>query len=637
MTSMNLKLVGGTVDLDDLTIILRRGKKDEKTIPLSQLRSIRVMPARGLGLGFMEFRILGDDRPICVGSFDAVGSDVAIALGTADSQSIVALLDVVGRAGIAWYEVTSDSSVAEQAQGEAAGLLRPKSDGLARRATEAPGQPTQTSSPARAATQPTDVVADVPPGWYPDATNGTLVRWWDGQQWTAHTAPTQPSTPMPQAPATPKPASKPVPLLGRRERVIELEEALEQLGGMTYLQVQAATRDAQAQAAQAVRQADADIATARNTVAQLQSQIAALQFQLVDVRNTYNLQEVGLYDFEHPAESSAKLANELAVIRQQIKDCVRDKRATSATWTFTFNNSAAQGRKFVGDMSKMMLQAYNAEAENCVKSVRAGNLETARARLSRVVDQVARNGQMINLRITADYHRLRLRELELAARQLAAVEAEKEKAREERQQLREQRQAEQELRAERERLEKERQHYLNAMAALQARGDDTAVADMQAKLADVDKAIAEVDYRQANARAGYVYVISNIGAFGPDVVKIGMTRRLEPMDRVIELGDASVPFPYDVHVLLFADDAVSLETMLHHTFEAQRVNRVNRRREFFRTTPAQVLQALESNNVPIVEFHLEPEAEQWRLSGAMAAVPAEFADSKPASHLEDDD
>jgi len=367
--------------------------------------------------------------------------------------------------------------------------------------------------------------------------------------------------------------------------------------------------------------------------------LADIRAQVIDVRNTFNLQEVSLFDFEHPAESSALLKNDLDVVRQQIKSVLRSGQATSATSNFTFNNSVVQGRKFVNDMSKMMLLAYNAEAENCVKSVRAGNLDTARARLSRVVDQVARNGKMINLQITYQYHHLRLKELELAARQLSAIQKEKEAERAERERLREEKKVTAELRAERERLEDERQHYAKTLEALRARGDDTGAAEMEAKLSDVAKAIESVDYRQANIRAGYVYVVSNVGAFGPDVVKIGMSRRLDPMERIHELGGASVPFPYDVHAMFFADDAVAIETMLHHVFSDVRVNKVNLRREFFRATPAQVLAALEQNNVQLVEYSVEPTAEQWRLSGsgdAGMAMPLSQVETDFEEELDED-
>lgn len=125
-----------------------------------------------------------------------------------------------------------------------------------------------------------------------------------------------------------------------------------------------------------------------------------------------------------------------------------------------------------------------------------------------------------------------------------------------------------------------------------------------------------------------MYVISNLGAFGEGVVKIGMTRRLEPMDRIRELGDASVPFTFDVHALFFSDDAVSIEAMLHREFAQQRINKVNPRREFFRVRPEQVLNALTQHKVSVLEFTTHAAADDFRMSwpsGYPSAIEAETA------------
>lgn len=374
---------------------------------------------------------------------------------------------------------------------------------------------------------------------------------------------------------------------------------------------------------------DAKRAEAANSLAAVLTQIAAeqvqlgqLQRQVIDLRHAQELQEFGLYDFEHPAESSVSLSTELESIRSQIKRMVQRGGATFATSNFTFNNSTAKGNKFVKDMSGILLRAYNAEAENCIKSVRAGNLQTAQARLSKVREQIAKQGAMISLEITDSYHRLRLQELEIASRHLQAVQREKELERERRAELAEARKAEAELRKERERLDKEKSHYLATLAALEAAGDIEGAERMRVRLGEVEKAIVDVDYRSANIRAGYVYVISNIGAFGEHMVKIGMTRRLEPMDRVNELGDASVPFRFDVHALFFADDAIGIEGMLHNKFAEHRVNKVNLRREFFRVTPGEVLEALRESAIEVLEFTEEAVAPEFRLSGAVATAPA---------------
>ena len=131
------------------------------------------------------------------------------------------------------------------------------------------------------------------------------------------------------------------------------------------------------------------------------------------------------------------------------------------------------------------------------------------------------------------------------------------------------------------------------------------------RLQDIDHAIEQNDFRTSNIRAGYVYVISNTGALGSNMVKIGMTRRLEPMDRVRELGDASVPFPFDVHAMFFSEDAVTLESELHQAFATHRVNRVNERREFFFATPAEVREVLAEKVGNLLEFADEPEATQY--------------------------
>ena len=175
------------------------------------------------------------------------------------------------------------------------------------------------------------------------------------------------------------------------------------------------------------------------------------------------------------------------------------------------------------------------------------------------------------------------------------------------------------MEAERKRLEKEKSHYENAIAKLRESGRDDEIADLENKRVEINKGIDNVDYRHGNIRAGYVYVISNIGSFGERMVKIGMTRRLDPMDRVRELGDASVPFNFDVHALHFSDDAVGIETALHQRFAQAKVNRINNRREFFYVTPAEVKQALLEIGGNVLEYRDDAEAEQFRLSQAIIA------------------
>ncbi|WP_241999451.1 MULTISPECIES: DUF4041 domain-containing protein [Kribbella] len=332
---------------------------------------------------------------------------------------------------------------------------------------------------------------------------------------------------------------------------------------------------------------------------------------MIELNDQRVLQDVGIYRYHHPLEDAAAYKDRLREIEGQVDELVKAGRAVLAADMFTFDGSLAKGRKMVADLGKLMLRAYNAEADNCVRSLRAGNVSTAKKRLESAVKAIEKLGAMMQMRVNPDYHALRIAELELTADYQMKVQEERERARDERELLREQRRAEQELASERERLEKEKSHYVSVLESLRAAGDQTAADELATRLADIEQAITDNDYRIANIRAGYVYVISNMGAFGPNVVKIGMTRRLEPRDRVRELGDASVPFQYDVHALFFSEDAIALENELHKAFADRRVNHVNQRREFFFATPVEVRDLLAEKVGGLLEFTEEPEALEY--------------------------
>ncbi|MEV5835401.1 DUF4041 domain-containing protein [Nocardia sp. NPDC052112] len=329
----------------------------------------------------------------------------------------------------------------------------------------------------------------------------------------------------------------------------------------------------------------------------------------ITVDDALVLQEVGIYEYHHPLDNADSYKQTLAALRTDIRQAVKTSEAIVVANKFSFNNSLAEGRRLTADLSKLMLRAYNAEAENCVRTIRAGNLDTAKRRLDKAAKDIEKLGAAMQMRVAPAYHRLRITELELTADYMMKVQQERETAREERERLREERKVEQELAAERERLEKEQAHYRAVLQRLTATGHDTR--DIEQQLTRITNAIAQNDYRAANIRAGYVYVISNIGAFGPNVVKIGLTRRLEPLDRVRELGGASVPFPFDVHAVYFSDDAVTLENQLHKEFGPARLNHANTRREFFFATPEQVRRVLAKKVGNLLDYNDSPEATQY--------------------------
>ena len=138
--------------------------------------------------------------------------------------------------------------------------------------------------------------------------------------------------------------------------------------------------------------------------------------------------------------------------------------------------------------------------------------------------------------------------------------------------------------------------------------------ELKGQYSELEKEERVIDYREKNAKAGYVYIISNIGSLGENVYKIGMTRRLEPLDRIDELGDASVPFSYDVHALIFSENAPAIEAKLHEHFYKNRVNKLNNRKEFFRADIHEIEKVVKENYDKVVDVVIEPPAEQYRES-----------------------
>jgi len=393
-----------------------------------------------------------------------------------------------------------------------------------------------------------------------------------------------------------------------------LRAELQRLGALDLVQVRNELAAVTQQVQQQRHQFEQERAAFAMRYAHQQGQLREIAAEIVQTDDARAAQEVGVYHYRHVLADAEAYKARLDAIKQQIAVMVKNQSAAGGSQSFTYNNSQAKGRKFVSDLSKLMLRGYNAEADICVRVLKAGNLESALKRLDTSVRVIQRLGAMADIRIASRYHQLRVQELELTADYLVKKQEEKEAEREERARLREDRKAAEEFRREQERLSKEQQHYRNAIEALRAKGDLAGIAELEAKLREIEEALRGVEERQANIKAGYVYVISNIGSFGDGVVKIGMTRRLDPMDRVRELGDASVPFRFDVHALFFSHNAVGIETELHRRLADRRLNKVNLRREFFRATPAEVKALLLQLNGSILDYTDDAEAPEYRQS-----------------------
>lgn len=342
--------------------------------------------------------------------------------------------------------------------------------------------------------------------------------------------------------------------------------------------------------------------------------------EVTHLRSGARMTAVGDIESPHPAQDSIALSGELRDLRTEIKQIIKDGDAFSIDETAdTSHLSLAKRRRLSTRLGSLALRAFISEADAVIAAATATNEDASARKILRSAEMTGKLIDTFDGEISTAFVELKLRELRLAARHSAAKALERELEKERRAELREQAKAERELEAERERLRKELAHYENIRDSMRQKGDDEGIARMEAKLEEIQGGIEDVEQRAANIRAGYVYVISNVGAFGEHMVKIGLTRRLDPMDRVRELGDASVPFGFDVHALFFSEDAVGVEAELHRRFADKRVNRVNLRREFFYTTPAEVRAELADIAGDLIEFTENPEAAQFRESQLLAS------------------
>ena len=303
---------------------------------------------------------------------------------------------------------------------------------------------------------------------------------------------------------------------------------------------------------------------------------------------------------------------------------IKDDTAVSGNIGWQVNGSEAKGRKLVRDMQKLLLRAFNSECDEIISKVKYNNYDTSVKKMERSFNAIAKWGVTMSIAITAHYYDLKIQELRLALEYQIQKQREKEQKAELRAQQREEARLQKELKEQRKNIDKERKHYEQALSNINhqiSTASDDNIEDLNQKkeeiiqsLSEIDTKIKDIDYREANQKAGYVYVISNIGSFGEGIYKIGMTRRLNPQDRVDELGDASVPFKFDVHAMIFSEDAPALEAALHRAFEDRKLNLVNQRREFFRVSLDEIKDVVKNNFDKTVEFVDVPDADQYRIS-----------------------
>lgn len=357
----------------------------------------------------------------------------------------------------------------------------------------------------------------------------------------------------------------------------------------------------------------------------LSAEHSALEAGIVELNEAKLLQDYGLYEPTYTFASSREYKVQLDEIRKQQKQMIKDKTAAICPTEWLVNESRREGKRMINNNIKSIILTFNTECESAISRVKFNNFDSMLTRISLMYYKLNELNAPLQIALSHEFLDLKIQELTLAHEYALKQKEEKEYIREQREIQRENARVQREIEQEQRRIEKEQAHYQNQLHRLveQLNAEDknarkTLIQEKidaaKAELIDLEKALKDIDYRKANERAGYVYIISNIGSFGENVYKIGMTRRLEPLDRINELGGASVPFRFDVHALIFSDDAPKLETALHNAFADRRVNMINGRKEFFKVPLSEIEAVVKKNHDRTVEFSYLPEAEQYRNS-----------------------
>jgi hypothetical protein len=347
-------------------------------------------------------------------------------------------------------------------------------------------------------------------------------------------------------------------------------------------------------------------------IEKLNSQIKTLKHEVISLEDEVLYHSFGLYENKFDFESSEEYSEFLLLVREKQKYLIKNRIATNHLDSWTLNGSIRKGTANNNQNIKMAIRSFNHECDSIIAKVKFNNVEVAEKKIRTAFYQINKLNRYNSIEITEEYLNLKIEELFLVYEYAQKKHEELEEQRRIRELLREERRVQKELEEELKKIKKEEQHLLNVLSNRSSQISEQEMFKYKNRLNEIRKQIEEVDYRVKNTKAGYVYVISNIGCFGENVYKIGMTRRLDPLDRVRELGGASVPFHFDIHAVIFSEDAPALEASLHRAFHHRRVNRINQRKEFFKVDLAEIKKVVYQSHKKPVEFKVIAEAKEFR-------------------------
>lgn len=342
--------------------------------------------------------------------------------------------------------------------------------------------------------------------------------------------------------------------------------------------------------------------------------LKAIKEEANGVIEEYNYSK--LYPIENEDISSSEIKNKIAMLKLKEKEEQDIKSLLSDLDTDSI--------KYSRNQLKQIVTLFNVECEFIYSKLTVSNFETSHNKIVKNFESLNKLFSTDGVRLERSLLNIKLELLNLYNEYAIKLQQENELRKEQRAQLLEEQKVQRELDKKRDEIAKEEKHFnqeINKLMKYMQNAQELEkqlyldkINELQNKLNILEDDKKDVENRLSNTRAGYVYVISNIGSFGENVYKIGMTRRLEPMDRVKELGDASVPFSFDVHAMIFSEDAPRLENILHGHFRDKEINKINHKKEFFRVDLNEVEKVVKEHFNDTVEFIHDPLAEQYKAS-----------------------
>lgn len=349
---------------------------------------------------------------------------------------------------------------------------------------------------------------------------------------------------------------------------------------------------------------------------QKKEEISSIQSEL-NILNNELIEQYYMFS-NYDGITSEDCKNKLSILKQkekQIRELQKDIEIIGEV----------ESSKVKEKIIRKILRSFNSECDNIMSNVKLSNINVMRNKIQKSYETLNKLYCEDGICLTTDILKLKLEQITLMYTYELKYQQEKEIQKAIKEQMIEEAKAQKEIEEQKKKIDKDLQQYVGEVNKLikylQKTQNDVEKELYADKIRELEEKIKQLEsekenaiQREANAKAGFVYIISNIGSFGENIYKIGMTRRLEPMDRIKELSSASVPFEFDVHAMIFSDDAPYLENELHKYFAEKAVNKVNPRKEFYNVDIDEIEKIVKEKYNDTVQFTKIPLATEYRQS-----------------------